>query len=49
MVGAFEQAVLAAMIFVIMLGMGASLTPRDFVLALKRPYGMLIGLVSQYG
>lgn len=49
MVGAFEQAILAAMIFVIMLGMGASLTPRDFVLALKRPYGMLIGLISQYG
>jgi bile acid:Na+ symporter, BASS family len=48
-VGAFEQAVLVAMIFVIMLGMGASLTPRDFLLALKRPYGMLIGLVSQYG
>jgi BASS family bile acid:Na+ symporter len=49
MVGAFEQAVLAAMIFVIMLGMGASLTLRDFVLALKRPYGMAIGLLSQYG
>jgi bile acid:Na+ symporter, BASS family len=49
MVGAFEQAVLAAMIFVIMLGMGASLTFRDFVLALKRPYGMAIGLLSQYG
>jgi bile acid:Na+ symporter, BASS family len=49
MVGAFEQAVLAAMIFVIMLGMGASLTPRDFTLAIKRPYGMMIGLLSQYG
>ncbi len=49
MVGAFEQAVLAAMIFVIMLGMGASLTPRDFALAIKRPYGMAIGLLSQYG
>ncbi len=49
MVGAFEQTVLALMIFVIMLGMGASLTPRDFVLALKRPYGLLIGVVSQYG
>jgi bile acid:Na+ symporter, BASS family len=49
MVGAFEQAVLAAMIFVIMLGMGASLTFRDFVLAMKRPYGMAIGLLSQYG
>ncbi len=39
MVGAFEQAVLAAMMFVIMLGMGAALTPRDFQLAIKRPYG----------
>lgn len=49
MVGAFEQAVLALMIFVIMLGMGASLTLSDFTLALKKPYGLLIGLVSQYG
>jgi BASS family bile acid:Na+ symporter len=49
MVGPLEQAILALMIFVIMLGMGASLTPRDFVLALKRPYGLFIGLVSQYG
>jgi BASS family bile acid:Na+ symporter len=49
MVGAFEQALLAAMIFVIMLGMGASLTPRDFWLALRRPYGLAIGIVSQYG
>lgn len=37
------------MIFVIMLGMGASLTPRDFILALKRPYGLMIGVISQYG
>ena len=49
MVGALEQAILALMIFVIMLGMGASLTPRDFILALKRPYGLFIGVVSQYG
>ncbi len=49
MVGPLEQAVLALMIFVIMLGMGASLTPRDFLLALRRPYGLMIGLVSQYG
>lgn len=49
MVGAFEQAVLAAMIFVIMLGMGAALTPRDFMLAFKKPFGLLIGLLSQYG
>jgi len=49
MVGAFEQAILALMIFVIMLGMGSSLTPRDFYLALKRPYGLAIGVISQYG
>lgn len=49
MVGAFEQAILGIMIFVIMLGMGASLTPRDFYLALRRPYGLAIGVISQYG
>lgn len=49
MVGAFEQAILALMIAVIMLGMGASLTLQDFILALKRPYGLFIGLMSQYG
>lgn len=49
MVGPLEQAILALMIFVIMLGMGASLTPRDFILALKRPYGLFIGVVSQFG
>lgn len=49
MVGPLEQAILALMIFAIMLGMGASLTPRDFVLALKRPYGLFIGILSQYG
>lgn len=49
MVGAFEQALLALMIFVIMLGMGASLTPRDFYLALRRPFGLGIGVISQYG
>lgn len=49
MVGPLEQAILALMIFVIMLGMGASLTPRDFTLALKRPYGLAVGVVSQFG
>ncbi|MEM7488528.1 MAG: bile acid:sodium symporter [Pseudomonadota bacterium] len=49
MVGPLEQALLAAMIFVIMLGMGASLTPRDFVLAFRRPYGLMVGVASQYG
>jgi BASS family bile acid:Na+ symporter len=49
MVGPLEQAILALMIAVIMLGMGASLTPKDFTMALKRPYGLFIGLMSQYG
>ncbi|MEM6757855.1 MAG: bile acid:sodium symporter [Pseudomonadota bacterium] len=49
MVDEFTQTLLGIMVAVIMLGMGASLTPRDFILALKRPYGLMIGVVSQYG
>jgi BASS family bile acid:Na+ symporter len=49
MVDEFTQTLLGIMVAVIMLGMGASLTPRDFYLALKRPYGLAIGVVSQYG
>ena len=49
MVDEFTQTLLGIMVAVIMLGMGASLTPRDFLLALKRPYGLAIGVVSQYG
>jgi BASS family bile acid:Na+ symporter len=49
MIGAFEQTMLAATVFVIMLGMGASLSPRDFGLVLRRPHALGVGLVSQYG
>ncbi|MEM9436622.1 MAG: bile acid:sodium symporter, partial [Pseudomonadota bacterium] len=49
MVDETTQTLLGIMVAVIMLGMGASLTPRDFILALKRPYGLFIGVVSQYG
>ena len=49
MVDEFTQTMLGILVAVIMLGMGASLTPRDFYLALKRPYGLFIGVVSQYG
>ena len=49
MVDEFTQTLLGSMVAVIMLGMGASLTPRDFYLALRRPYGLAIGVVSQYG
>jgi BASS family bile acid:Na+ symporter len=49
MVDEFTRTLLGLMVAVIMLGMGASLTPRDFVLALKRPYGLAVGVISQYG
>ena len=49
MVDEFTQTLLGIMVAVIMLGMGASLTPRNFYLALKRPYGLAIGVISQYG
>lgn len=49
MITPLEQALLLAMLFVIMLGMGASLTPRDFLLAIRRPWGLLIGFVCQFG
>jgi len=34
---------------VIMLGMGASLTFKDFAIALRKPQGIAVGLVCQYG
>lgn len=49
MVSPLEQALLVAMLFFIMLGMGASLTPRDFASALRHPRGLVIGFVSQFG
>lgn len=49
MVDEFTQTLLGVLVAIIMLGMGASLTPRDFYLALKRPYGLMIGVISQYG
>ncbi len=44
-----ETTLLGVMLIVIMLGMGASMTPRDLLLALRRPKGILVGLVSQFG
>jgi len=44
-----DQVLLAIMIFIIMFGMGASLTPADFRTALRRPRGILIGFLSQFG
>lgn len=44
-----ETKLLGLMMAVIMLGMGASLTFKDFQLAFRRPAGVLVGLVCQYG
>ena len=44
-----ETQLLGVMMMVIMLGMGASLTFRDFLIAFKKPKGVIIGIVCQYG
>ena len=44
-----ETKLLGVMMMVIMLGMGASLTFRDFLIAFKKPKGVIVGLVCQYG
>ncbi len=44
-----ETRLLGVMMMVIMLGMGASLTFKDFAIALRKPAGVAIGLLRQYG
>jgi BASS family bile acid:Na+ symporter len=44
-----ETRLLGAMMLVIMLGMGASLTFKDFRIAFRKPQGILVGLLCQYG
>eukprot|EP01034_Spumella_vulgaris_P031921 gene31921-39438_t len=48
MVTEFETKLLGVMMMIIMLGMGASLTLKDFMIALKRPVGIGIGVVTTY-
>lgn len=48
-VNEFEQTLLRVFILVIMFGLGAGLTPRDFGLAIKRPWGLVIGWLTQFG
>jgi BASS family bile acid:Na+ symporter len=48
MLSDFETQLLSVMMMVIMLGMGASLTFKDFVIALRKPVGVGIGLVTTY-
>jgi bile acid transporter len=43
-----ETTLLGVMMMVIMLGMGASMTWRDFFIAFRKPKGILVGLFSQY-
>jgi BASS family bile acid:Na+ symporter len=45
----FEEALLAGLVFIIMFGLGATLTPKDFKLAIKKPAGLIIGWVCQFG
>ena len=49
MISELETKLLGIMMIVIMLGMGASLTCRDFLIAFRKPKGVLIGMVCQYG
>lgn len=44
-----DQALLALMIALIMLGMGASLTVNDFRAVARNPKGVLTGFISQFG
>jgi bile acid transporter len=44
-----ETKLLGVMMIIIMLGMGASLTFRDFLIAFRKPKGVLVGLLCQYG
>jgi BASS family bile acid:Na+ symporter len=44
----FETKLLGIMMMVIMLGMGASLTFKDFLIAFKKPQGIAIGIVTTY-
>jgi BASS family bile acid:Na+ symporter len=48
-VNEFEQTLLRIFIVIIMFGLGAGLTPKDFGLALRRPWGLVIGWVTQFG
>ncbi|WNV77821.1 bile acid:sodium symporter [Geodermatophilus sp. DSM 44513] len=49
MVGPFEQAVLTAILAVVMLGMGAAMTPRDLGDEVRRPRALLLAVVGQFG
>jgi bile acid:Na+ symporter, BASS family len=45
---AYEYPVASAQLFLAMLGMGALLSPQDFLLEVKKPRGLLIGFSMQW-
>lgn len=48
MLSELETTLLGVMMMVIMFGMGASLTLKDFRIAIRKPQGLLVGLLCQY-
>ncbi len=44
-----ETTLLGVMMIIIMLGMGSSLTFKDFAIALRKPQSILVGMLCQYG
>lgn len=49
LLGKTEKIGLTIMVIVLMLGMGSTLTWKDFRNALRKPLGFIIGIVSQFG
>lgn len=49
MIGPIEKAGLGLMMFLLMMGMGASLSFQDFKESFKKPKALFIGILSQYG
>lgn len=49
MLGPFEKALIAILLFVLMFGMGAGLTVANFRSVIERPFAPVIGLLSQFG
>lgn len=49
MISELEKKLLGIMMILIMFGMGSGLTWRDFFRALKRPQGVAVGMLCQFG
>lgn len=49
MLSELDKALIAVLTLVLMVGMGASLTPADYSRALRRPKAVVVGLLSQFG